>query len=146
MYSGGVLGKLDTWTSIVGTLIMVFIAYKFYTAKAENTCQKTQHSAIKAIAVGASLTFCAPQRILLYLGVFAGFGVHYTSVSLHTQWPLILGAFLGSMIWWVIFVLLTSLFRDAMTPERLQKLNKFGAILLVIVAVVTIVPVIQAWV
>jgi hypothetical protein len=50
------------------------------------------------------------------------------------------------MIWWVIFVLLTSLFRDAMTPERLQKLNKFGAILLVIVAVVTIVPVIQAWV
>lgn len=54
-----------------------------------------------AVATGFALTIINPATLLAFVGVFAGLGLFQQTLGgLLQSWIVVLGAFVGSMLWW----------------------------------------------
>jgi threonine/homoserine/homoserine lactone efflux protein len=86
-----------------------------------------------AVAFGSTLvlTLTNPTTILSFVAVFAGLGLG-TAVSNRASAVLMVsGVFLGSALWWLILSGAVGVIRRALTPQRLQWVNRAsGAILI----------------
>ncbi|MGZ3632748.1 MAG: LysE family translocator [Parachlamydiaceae bacterium] len=77
------------------------------------------------------LTLSNPMTLLIFIGVYAGFGVGAVE---DTQWRdaflLTFGVFVGSALWWLLLSGITSLFHKAMTPQTFRWLNRISGSLI----------------
>lgn len=136
MFSGGKVSRFDTMFTWVGVVIILFIAYKMFTQKETSVAQAGKEAQVDysswfpLFAGGFLLSISAPQRILFYVGVFSGFGVHFTTKHLFHLVPLVGGTMVGIASWWAIFLLLMSKLRAKLTARHCLLMSKCGAVLL----------------
>ena len=86
-----------------------------------------------AAAYGSTLalTLTNPTTILSFAAVFAGLGLGASGGDRQSAALMVAGVFLGSALWWLILSGGVGLFRRAMTPERLQSVNRISGGVLV---------------
>jgi threonine/homoserine/homoserine lactone efflux protein len=93
-----------------------------------------------AAAYGSTLalTLTNPTTILSFAAVFAGLGLGTSASDRQSAAAMVLGVFLGSAFWWLILSGGVGHFRRAMTPERLQWVNRISGGLLVALGVLAL--------
>jgi threonine/homoserine/homoserine lactone efflux protein len=73
------------------------------------------------------LTIANPVTILAFLGIFAGLGLAGHLATLGRVGIMVFGVWLGSLSWWLMLSLGTSLFRSSFTPRLLLQINRGSA-------------------
>jgi len=79
-----------------------------------------------------ALTVANPATILTFLALFAGLGVVQASAGAGT-WAssvLVVGVFLGSLLWWVFLCGAVSLVRTRVTPKAMVWINRVSGVVL----------------
>jgi threonine/homoserine/homoserine lactone efflux protein len=76
------------------------------------------------------LTVTNPIIIIFFTGVFAGLGITDTGRNYTLASALVTGVFLGSALWEVILVLVTSALSTRLNLDKLQWINKLSGVII----------------
>jgi threonine/homoserine/homoserine lactone efflux protein len=78
-----------------------------------------------------ALTLTNPTTILSFVAVFAGLGLGTAASDRASAVLMVCGVFLGSALWWLLLSGAIGFFRRALTPERLQWVNRVSGAMLI---------------
>jgi threonine/homoserine/homoserine lactone efflux protein len=127
------------WLRLVGGAFLCYLGVKTFLAKPPSGSQPANGKGFVASYVSTFLlTLTNPLTIIAFLGVFAGFGLRNSELSVGSAFTLIAGVFLGSSLWFFLLSFGVTLFREKIDAAGLGLINKISGILIVIFGVVAI--------
>lgn len=122
-----------TWLKLVGGAFMLVLGVRTWRAAAlavEPPSGKGP-GLWRDFASTFLITITNPGTIFGVVAVFAALGAAVRPETPGQSWLLILGVFLGSVLWWLILAEITILVRARFTPERMRLFNHVsGAVLM----------------
>ncbi|MEW6380014.1 MAG: LysE family transporter [bacterium] len=130
-FISGILISQQLWFRLIGGVFLCCLGIKTFLAKsAEQAASANGNGLVGAYASTFFLTLTNPVTILSFAAIFAGVGIagargHYLSAGI-----LVLGVFIGSILWWLILSCGVSVFRAKFNLPGLQWVNRIsGAII-----------------
>lgn len=84
------------------------------------------------------LTLTNPAFILIFVALFAAFGISHDGLPLRDGMTMILGVMGGSASWWFVLTFAISLLRKKFRPRHLLLLNRISGAIIVILGAATI--------
>lgn len=87
------------------------------------------------------LTLSNPLAVFLFIAAFAGIGMVTSNDSNLKSSLIILGVFLGAMLWWTTLTFLIDLFRKKFRLKQLWWINKIAGILIIVFGVAAMISV-----
>lgn len=101
-------------------------------APATRTAERSTRGLVSAYGSTLALTLTNPGTILSFVAIFAGAGLATTSGNTSSAVLLVAGVFLGSALWWLILSSGVGLFHRALTPARMQWVNRVSGAALIV--------------
>jgi len=127
------------WIRLIGGAFLCYLGVKTYFAKPPETSQSNNgRGYIGSFVSTFLLTLTNPLSIIAFLGVFAGFGLRNSELSLGSASTLIAGVFLGSSLWFFLLSYSVTLFRNKINATGLGWVNRISGVLIVIFGCVAI--------
>jgi threonine/homoserine/homoserine lactone efflux protein len=77
-----------------------------------------------------ALTLTNPVTILAFLAIFAGLGLAVEGRDFAAAGALVLGVFVGSLLWWLLLAAGVGLLRARLTPTALRGINHASGLLI----------------
>jgi threonine/homoserine/homoserine lactone efflux protein len=122
------LEREEFWIRVFGGLLLVAIGVIYFRKPAEAALlRKENGSAHSDFASALLLTLTNPTTVLSFVAVLAGLGM-----GGHREWwltfLLVAGIFCGSMLWWVILVLMVNRFRERFDQHVMRWMNRVAGL------------------
>jgi threonine/homoserine/homoserine lactone efflux protein len=123
------LEREEFWIRVVGGLLLVAIGIMYVRKPAQApNLQKEDDSAVHSdFSSTLLLTLTNPTTVLSFVAVLAGLGMGGQRAWWLT-FLLVGGIFLGSMLWWVILVLVVNRFRDRFDQKAMRWMNRIAGL------------------
>jgi threonine/homoserine/homoserine lactone efflux protein len=124
---------IQGWLKGIGGLFLLYLGIKTILEKpAKNEINAKELGWFKDFATTFFLTLTNPTTILSFLAIFAGLGLGQTGGDYLGAGLLVLGVFIGSMIWWIILVEFLTLFRKKVSEKVFRWINRIAGAVIVI--------------
>jgi len=123
------LEREEFWIRLIGGLLLVAIGVTYFRKPARAAILHSEDGAASGSDFSSTLllTLTNPTTILSFLAVLAGLGM-----GGHREWwltfLLVAGIFCGSMLWWVILVLVVNQFRDRFDQRAMRGMNRIAGL------------------
>lgn len=127
---------------IFGAVLLIFLGGKIFYTNPAHQLRKQRRKGNNLFGDFIStffLTVSNPLYIIIFIGVFTGFGLVEDISKTGTTSAVVSGVFLGAMAWWFILTSVVNLFRSKINLRRLWWINKITGVAIVVFAVVTFV-------
>lgn len=120
------------WLKLIGGLFLLILGWRtFRSAPAETAAQAEGQGLWGAFLSTLALTVTNPATILSFAALFAGTGFVADPGNQMAGLALVLGVFLGSAAWWLFLSTVAARFKEKMTPEILQWINRGSGLMLI---------------
>ncbi|RQW77066.1 MAG: LysE family translocator [Methanothrix sp.] len=121
----------QAWLRFIGGLFLCYLGVKTFLAEpAKRAALSKGNSLVDAYISTFFLTLTNPMTILSFVAVFAGLGLASTGGNFMSATSLVFGIFIGSSSWFLILCGSVNLFREKLSPPRMQWINRIsGAII-----------------
>jgi threonine/homoserine/homoserine lactone efflux protein len=118
----------EFWIRVFGGILLVIIGILYFRKPPQKVNRDEDESDPHSdYASTLLLTLTNPTTVLSFMAVLAGLGM-----SGQRQWwltfLLVGGIFCGSMLWWIILVLLVNHFRDRFDEKAMRAMNRIAGI------------------
>ncbi|PFY97052.1 lysine transporter LysE [Bacillus pseudomycoides] len=121
------------WFQLIGGIFLGYFGVKTYKSKPSNTLTKSKNEQnIKAYASTFFLTITNPVTILSFIALFSGIGIANSDIDLMEKLILVLGVFLGSILWWLFLSIVVSLLKNRINAYSLIIINKTSGLILLL--------------
>ena len=128
------------WIRLMGGLFLVYLGIRTFLSKpAERAATAHAGSFMSAYISTLLLTLTNPTTILSFVAIFAGIGVGGASKSYLSATIVVLGVFIGSVLWWCILTSIVSFLRGRFTPVWLLWINRVSGSVIALFGVVALV-------
>jgi threonine/homoserine/homoserine lactone efflux protein len=125
------------WIRLIGGAFLCYLGVKTYLAKPADSTQQTNGRGYVASFISTFLlTLTNPLTILAFLGVFAGFGLRDSELSVGSASTLIAGVFLGSSLWFFLLSYGVTLFRKKFNSTGLGWVNRISGVLIFVFGII----------
>jgi len=116
---------------LIGGLFLCGLGAKTFLAEPAKRAMRSGGSGlIGAYASTLFLTLTNPMTVISFAALFAGLGLADTGGYFISAISLVLGIFMGSASWFFILCSSVDLFREELSPQRMQWINRIsGAII-----------------
>ena len=84
------------------------------------------------------LTLANPAFILIFVALFAAFGVSIHTIGLFRGTFMIAGVFCGATLWWFLLTFIVNLFRKKFRPRHLLWINRISGTIIVLLGAATV--------
>ncbi len=125
--------KYETAIRLIGGLFLLYIAYKIFFSTPQETTKVVQPkrgaSLISSYATTFLLNITNPTTILTFILIFEELGVVNNATFTQARF-IVLGMFIGAVIWWSILTIGIGFLKKDMDPEKMVLVNKLSAILI----------------
>ncbi|AJY73740.1 LysE family translocator [Paenibacillus beijingensis] len=131
------------WIRLFGGLFLCYLGYqamKTNTKTNDSGDVKRMDRLTAAYVTTFFLTMTNPLTILSFLGVFAGIGTSGTMTL--SSFQMVIGIFIGSMIWWLFLSIVTGTVRQMLNANAMRWINRLSGIVLIVFGVVSLVKMI----
>jgi threonine/homoserine/homoserine lactone efflux protein len=133
------LEREEFWIRVIGGLLLVAIGVMYFRKPAQApNLPAGSGTAQSDFSSTLLLTLTNPTTVLSFLAVLAGLGM-----GGHREWwltfLLVGGIFCGSMLWWVILVLMVNRFRDRFDQRAIGWMNRIAGLAIGGFGIVTVV-------
>ena len=119
------------WFRLLGGLFLIYLGVKTFRSKPKDNVAKVTHKTLLGDLVTTFfLTIVNPTTILSFMAIFAGLGLGDTHGNYESAWRLVIGIFIGSMIWWIIIAEGVTLFRKRITQKVMIWINRIAGIVI----------------
>lgn len=127
------------WIRGVGGLFLLYLGWKTFFAKISDNTKKVSHKTFLSDFISTFfLTITNPMTILSYIGVFAGIGLSSLQGSYAESASLVIGVFIGALLWWLILSEGVTLFRKKITKPIMVWINRIAGILIAVFGVIAL--------
>lgn len=129
------------WIRLIGGCFLIFIGIKtFLTHPSEKKNNTVSTSFLKSYLTTVFITLTNPLTIFAFVAIFATLGmgkeVHFISAVL-----LVIGVFVGSLMWFLSLIFGISIFRKKFSIKGLIWVNRIAGIIIVISGVIAIISI-----
>ena len=122
------LERQEFWIRVFGGILLVTIGIMYFRKPAQALTPRNDDGSVHSdYASTLLLTLTNPTTVLSFVAVLAGLGMGGQRAWWLT-FLLVGGIFLGSMLWWVILVLLVNRFRDRFDQTAMCWMNRIAGI------------------
>lgn len=116
---------------LIGGVFLVYLGIKTLLAKpVEHAVFVTSQGLFGAYTSTFFLTLANPLTILSFAAIFAGLGLASSSGDYVTAVVLVLGVFMGSVLWWLILSGCVGMFRAKFDTRGLQWVNRISGVII----------------
>lgn len=131
----------QSWLRLVGGVFLCYLGIKTFLSKPSEdvtSVQRTHHAG--AYVSTFLLTLTNPLTILSFAAVFAGLGVtEGTNGNYINAAILVLGVFIGSILWWLILTGFVGLFHSKFSPDRLKWVNRISGTIITLFGLIALI-------
>ncbi|MDW7617386.1 LysE family transporter [Peribacillus simplex] len=121
------------WFQLIGGIFLGYLGVKTYKSKPSNILTKSKNKQnIKAYISTFFLTITNPVTILSFIALFSGLGIANSDIDLMAKLILVLGVFLGSILWWLFLSIVVSLLKNRINAYSLIIINKTSGLILLL--------------
>ncbi|MDF9761728.1 MULTISPECIES: LysE family translocator [Peribacillus] len=121
------------WFQLIGGIFLGYLGVKTYISKPSNILTKSKNEQnIKAYISTFFLTITNPVTILSFIALFSGLGIANSEIDLMAKLILVLGVFLGSILWWLFLSIVVSLLKNRINAYSLIIINKTSGLILLL--------------
>jgi threonine/homoserine/homoserine lactone efflux protein len=115
---------------LIGGIFLLYLGYKtFQSVPTEFAAKANGNGLLRSYTSAFFLTLTNPLTIMSFAAVFAGLGIG-TAGGEFASGLLVLGVFIGSMLWWLLLSGTVSLLRTRFDKKRLHWVNQIsGAVI-----------------
>jgi threonine/homoserine/homoserine lactone efflux protein len=122
------LERQEFWIRVFGGILLVGIGIMYFRKPANALNPRNDDGSVHSdFASTLLLTLTNPTTVLSFVAVLAGLGMGGQRAGWLT-FLLVGGIFLGSMLWWVILVLLVNRFRDRFDAQAMRWMNRIAGL------------------
>jgi threonine/homoserine/homoserine lactone efflux protein len=125
----GPLIRNEFWIRLAGGILLIGIGIHYYLKRPGALRREPEESAHSEYVTALILNLTNPTVILSFLAVLAGLGLLH-----HREWWLtllvVVGIFLGAMLWWSVLALLANHFRERLDRRAMLWMNRFAGLLI----------------
>jgi threonine/homoserine/homoserine lactone efflux protein len=129
-----ILLSYQIWLRLAGGALLCFLGIKTFIEKPEKkgcvSILRKEKSHAGMYTSTFFLTLTNPMTILSLAAVFAGFGIADTRGNILSAAILILGVFLGSLLWWLFLAGVFSVFKRRFKRHELQWINRIAGMII----------------
>lgn len=120
----------------IGSLFLFWLAFNtFRTVPVVVGAQQEENGTnIGSFISSFLLTLSNPMTILMFTAIFAGLGLMGSVNGYQAASSLVLGVFLGSVVWWLILAGVVSRIRERLSDTMIKRINQISGVLLFIFA------------
>ena len=116
---------------LVGGVFLLYLGIKTFFAKSsEKELENNEKGLWSAYLSTFFLTLTNPITILSFVAIFAGMGIVSTDGGYFSALMLVLGIFIGSMLWWALLSGGASFFQKKINAEGLAWINKISGVII----------------
>ena len=118
---------------LIGGIFLICLGLRTYFAKPINRDEYTSETNyLNAYLSTFFLTLTNPLTILSFMGIFAGLGIATSDRGDYSDAILlVVGVFLGSMLWWMVLSSLTILIKGKIATSGLIWVNRISGIIII---------------
>jgi threonine/homoserine/homoserine lactone efflux protein len=130
------------WIRLLGGLFLAYLGIRTLLSKpAERAATAKASSFISAYISTFLLTLTNPTTILSFVAIFAGIGVGGASKSYASASAVVLGVFVGSVLWWCILTSIVNFLRAGFTATWLLWMNRVSGSVILLFGILALVSV-----
>lgn len=119
----------QVWIRLIGGLILCYLGVRaFFAAPAGQTEAGRGRGLAGAYGSTFLLTLTNPMTILSFAAIFAGLGAGEAQRDHGAAMVLVLGVFVGSVLWWFTLSGIASLFRERFDVRALRWVNRISGV------------------
>ncbi len=134
------------WLRLIGGMYLCYLGIRTFRSKpAVQAAAADRRGLWGAYTSTLFLTLTNPLTILSFAAIFAGLGAGAASGNVWGALLMVAGVFLGSCAWWMILVMLTSLFRSRLNTVGLAWVNRVSGGIIFVCGVIALYGIIAAW-
>jgi threonine/homoserine/homoserine lactone efflux protein len=135
-----ILINQQMWLRLIGGVFFCYLGIRSFLSKpAEQAIPAKAKSLVGAYASTFFLTLTNPMTILSFAAIFAGVGVVSAGANYVSATVLVLGVFIGSVLWWFILTGGVSLFRPKFKSDWLRWVNQISGLIILVFGVIVLV-------
>ena len=118
--------EYQEWLRIGGAGFLLYVGISAFTADplAGRQSQRDPETLLADFASTFALTLTNPITILAFLAIFAGIGFAGADATLGGATVLVLGVWLGSLLWWAALALGAGMLRHSFRRNHLVWINR----------------------
>ncbi|NIK68011.1 MULTISPECIES: LysE family transporter [unclassified Paenibacillus] len=118
------------WIQFIGGLFLCYLGYQSVRALPQSGKEfQLNNGLARAYLTTFFLTVTNPMTILSFTAIFAGIP-HSAKATAEDSFLLVLGIFLGSMLWWLILAELVGIIRTALNAKAMRWINVLSGVVL----------------
>jgi threonine/homoserine/homoserine lactone efflux protein len=119
------------WLRLIGGIFLCIIGLRVLLTKfVEREAPTRGKGLVGAYTSMFFLTLTYPMTVLIFLGIFAGLGIGDAKGNYAAIAALVLGVFVGSILWWAILSSFIGALRNRFRTQNWQWVNKISGILI----------------
>jgi threonine/homoserine/homoserine lactone efflux protein len=132
-FVSGFLMDHITWLQYIGSVVLFAMGYRMFNRTEVRTKipeKHTKRSLFHAFSSTFAITLTNPLTVFAFLAIYAAMGVTQTSGETFSAAILVMGVFLGSLLWWTFISHLVHLVRDRFNNSFILRVNKISGVVL----------------
>lgn len=128
------------YLQLIGGVFLLYLGYvTFQSEPTTKTTMVSSNSYLGCYTSAFFLTLTNPLTILAFAAVFAGLGIGEVNGNYWLASILVMGVFLGSMLWWLLLSGLVNSLRDKFNPQKLKWVSHIAGIVIAAFGVISLV-------
>ena len=124
---------------IVGGLLLCYLGSKtLIKAKVGASIKDNKKTFVGDYVSSFVLTLTNPMTILTFIAIFAGLGVGSTYAGYNYAITVVMGVFLGSLLWWLFIISLVGVIHKKINASIMKWINRISGVVIIIFGVLAI--------
>jgi threonine/homoserine/homoserine lactone efflux protein len=116
--------EYQLYLKIVGGFYLLYLGIKILLSKPSISTTQVRDTSLSAAYISAFLlTLTNPMTILMFAAIFSGFGIGGINGDYYLSSTMVLGVFLGSLLWWLFLSGITTVLRTTFDYRKLRFTN-----------------------
>lgn len=121
----------QSYLRLIGGVFLLYLGYTtFKSMPAEVAANAGGEGLLGTYASTLFLTITNPLTIMSFAAIFAGLGVGAIGVNYISSFFLVIGVFVGSILWWLILSGMVNVMRNSFDQKRLKLVNQLSGLIL----------------
>jgi len=134
------LSEYQSCLRLVGGIFLLYLGYTTFQSMPANVAASANGEGLLGAYVSTLfLTITNPMTIMTFAAIFAGLGA--IGEDDRSSFFLVIGVFIGSMLWWLILSGMVNVLRHKFDQKRLKLVNQLSGIIIIGFGIVSLISI-----